>query len=89
MSNHEVLELMKPRRGLCDAGDRWSHTLRHHHVEDLNMSSLSGEPALFTAMLQRRLIGLSGLYYTIPYIVHNLHIMYIVVLYVSLEEIVY
>ena len=58
----EVLQLMKPLYGLCDSGDRWAHTLRHHHTSDLGMLSLASEPALFYHAIGDRLNGLSGCY---------------------------
>ena len=58
----EVLQLMRPLYGLCDSGDRWAHTLRHHHTSDLGMLALASEPALFYRSIGDRLIGLSGCY---------------------------
>jgi Reverse transcriptase (RNA-dependent DNA polymerase) len=34
---HVFLKLMKSLYGLFDSGDRWPHTLRHHHVQDLQI----------------------------------------------------
>jgi hypothetical protein len=39
LSSDEFLKQMKPLYGLCDSGDRCHHTLRHHHVQDLQMST--------------------------------------------------
>lgn len=60
LSADEVLEPMEPLYGLCDSGDRWAHTLRHHHTTDLGMQSLATKPALFYKCVENRLMGLSG-----------------------------
>jgi Reverse transcriptase (RNA-dependent DNA polymerase) len=61
-SPDEFLKLMKPLYGLCDSGDRWHHTLRHHHVQDLQMEPLDADPSLYFRSVGNRLIGLSGVY---------------------------
>lgn len=53
---------MKPLYGLCDSGDRWHHTLRHHHVNDLQMDSLTTDSSLYYRAIGDRLLGLSGTY---------------------------
>jgi hypothetical protein len=53
---------MKPLYGLCDSGDRWHHTLRHHHGQDLQIESLDADPSLYFRSIGNRLIGLSGVY---------------------------
>jgi hypothetical protein len=50
-SSDEFLKLMKPRYGLCDSGDRWHHTLRHHHVQDLQMEPLDADPCFIFGLL--------------------------------------
>lgn len=62
LSADEVLQLMRPLYGLADAGDRWHHTLAHHHLSDLNMESLVSERSLYYKMIGSRLAGLSGVY---------------------------
>lgn len=62
LSSEEVLELLLPLYGACDSGDRWAHTLRHHHTTDLGMQTLATEPALFFKCFEKRLLGLSGVY---------------------------
>jgi Reverse transcriptase (RNA-dependent DNA polymerase) len=62
LSSDEFLKLMKPLYGLCDSSDRWHHTLRHHHVHDLQMEPLDADPSLYFRSLGKRLIGLSGVY---------------------------
>jgi hypothetical protein len=47
LSPDEFLKLMKPLYGLCDSGDRWQYTLRHHHVQDLQMEPLDADPSLY------------------------------------------
>lgn len=62
LSADEVLKLMRPLYGLADAGDRWHHTLAHHHVSDLNIESLVSERSLYYKFIGGRLAGLSGVY---------------------------
>lgn len=56
-----LLLLMRPLYGLCDSGDRWHHTLRHH-VGDLQIEPLEADPALYSLSIGIRLLGLSGVY---------------------------
>jgi Reverse transcriptase (RNA-dependent DNA polymerase) len=53
---------MKPLYGLRDSGGRWHHTLRHHHVQDLQMEPLDADPSLYFRSIGNRLISLSGVY---------------------------
>jgi hypothetical protein len=62
LSSDEFLKLMKPLYGLCDSGDRWHHTLRHRHVEDLQTGPPDADPSLYFRSIGNRLIGLSGVY---------------------------
>jgi Reverse transcriptase (RNA-dependent DNA polymerase) len=62
LSSNEFLKLMKPLCGLCDSGDRWHRTLRHHHVQDLQLKPLDADPNLCFRSIGNRLIGLSGVY---------------------------
>jgi Reverse transcriptase (RNA-dependent DNA polymerase) len=62
LSSDEFLKLMKPLYGLCDSGDRWHHTLRHHHVQGLQMEPLDADPSLYFRSIGNRLIRLSGVY---------------------------
>jgi hypothetical protein len=62
LSPDKFLELMKPLYGLCDSGYRWHHTVRHHHVQDLQMEPLDADPSLSFRSVGNRLIGLSGVY---------------------------
>jgi Reverse transcriptase (RNA-dependent DNA polymerase) len=62
LSSDEFLKLMKPLYGFCDSGDWWYHTLRHHHVQDLQMEPLDADTSLYFRSIGNRLIGLSGVY---------------------------
>lgn len=62
LSAEMVLKLMKPLYGLCDSGDRWHHTLRHHHLSDMQMEPLTTDPSLYFRRIGDRLVGLSGVY---------------------------
>eukprot|EP00170_Pyropia_yezoensis_P001216 contig_5399_g1220 len=46
-ADDEVLRVLKPLYGLCDAGDYWSATMTAHVKADLCMSPLTGDPALY------------------------------------------
>jgi hypothetical protein len=62
LSSGNLLKLVKPLYGLCDSGDRWHSTLRHHHVVDLQMEPLITDPGLCFRRVGERLIGMSGCY---------------------------
>lgn len=59
----ELLLLLLPLYGICDAGDYWHDTYTSHVKEDMGMRSLISDPALFSKRnLARELIGLLGAY---------------------------
>ena len=58
----QCLKLLKPLYGLCESGDLWHEKLAKHHREDLGMSSLRSDPALYTLITNGVLKGLSGGY---------------------------
>jgi Reverse transcriptase (RNA-dependent DNA polymerase) len=62
LSSDEFLKLMKPLYGLSDSGDSWYHTLRHYHLQDLQMEPLNVDPSLYFRSIGNLLIGLSGVY---------------------------
>ena len=55
----QFLKLLKPLYGLCKSGDLWHETLAKHHREDLGMSSLRSDTALYTLITNGVLKGLS------------------------------
>jgi hypothetical protein len=50
---------MKPLSRLCDSEDRWHHTLRHHHEQDLQMEPLNADSSLYFWSIGKRLSGFS------------------------------
>lgn len=62
LSPDQCLQLLKPLYGLCDSGDLWFKTLDDHHRNDLDMSPMRSDPALYAKMVEGMLKGLSGTY---------------------------
>lgn len=58
----EVLRILKPLYGLCDAGDYWSATMTSHVEDDLSMSPLTRDPALYVKDGEDDVDGLLGSY---------------------------
>lgn len=47
VGSDEVLELLFPLYGLCDAGDYWGVTFEKHLVNDLNMTPMKSDGAMY------------------------------------------
>lgn len=63
LAEDEVLLLVLPLYGICDAGDYWHVTLTSHIEEDLGMVPLVSEPALYAKRdTNGKLLGLLGAY---------------------------
>lgn len=62
LDRSQCLPLLKPLHGLCEAGDLWHKTLERHHRENLKMSGLRLDPALYELVANAVLHGLRGGY---------------------------
>lgn len=63
LADDEVLLLLLPLYGMCDAGDYWDDTFNAHLDEDLGIRSLVSDPAFFSKRdLVGALIGVLGSY---------------------------
>ena len=60
LTDDEVLLLVRPLYGVCDAGDYWFVTLQRHVRDDLLMTPLSSDPALYMRKGVDGLVGLMG-----------------------------
>jgi len=60
LTDDEVLLLVRPLYGVCDAGDYWFVTLQWHVRKDLLMTPLSSDPALYMRKGVNGLVGLMG-----------------------------
>lgn len=58
----QCLQLLKPFYGLCESGDLWHKTLDGHHKDDMGMSPMRADPAVYVIMRDVLLSGLSGTY---------------------------
>lgn len=58
----ELLELVKPLYGICEAGDYWGITMEEQLVNDLNMKPTPGDPALYVKVKGGKVIGITGSY---------------------------
>ena len=58
----QCLQLLTPLYGLCESGDLWHATLDKHHRQDLGMTPLDTDPALYYLVMDNSLAGLSGSY---------------------------
>lgn len=63
LGEHEVLKLLRPLYGTCDAGDYWNKTIHNHTTNDLKMIPTKGDPSLYYKHGKaNELIGIMGLY---------------------------
>jgi len=60
LTDDEVLLLVRPLYGVCDAGDYWLVTLQRHVRDDLLMTPLSSDPALYMRKGVNGLVDLMG-----------------------------
>jgi len=60
ITDEEVLLLVRPLYGVCDAGDYWFVTLQRHVRDDLLMTPLSSDPALYMRKGFNGLVGIMG-----------------------------
>ena len=60
IADDEMLLLVRPLYGVCDAGDYWHAALQKHVREDLRMTPLSSDPALYMRKGVGGLVGLLG-----------------------------
>lgn len=58
----EVLQLVRPLYGICDAGDYWAATFTAHVENDLGMAPTTGDPALYVRDGADGVEGLLGTY---------------------------
>lgn len=59
----ELFELNKPLYGICDAGDYWGVTMDEHIVNDLHMTPMAGDAALYVKKNEvGETIGITGTY---------------------------
>jgi len=63
LTDGEVLLLVRPLYGVCDAGDYWFVTLQRHVRDDLLMTPLSSDPALYMCKGVNGLVGLMGSFF--------------------------
>lgn len=62
VSEDELLELLMPLYGICDAGDYWGVTVEYHVEDDLNMKPSIGDPALYVMISDGEMDGIMGVY---------------------------
>lgn len=62
LQNDELLELLLPLYGLCDAGDYWGITLDIHITDDLKMKPIKSDSAVYTWTQNGKISGLTGTY---------------------------
>lgn len=66
LSDREVLKLVMPLYGICNAGDYWGITVSEHNVIDLGMLHIPGDSALYVKQVNRgganRTIGITRCY---------------------------
>ncbi len=58
----DLLHLVKPLYGICDAGDYWGATFRSHITKNLKMTPLDGDPSLYVKEMDGDTEGLLGNY---------------------------
>lgn len=59
---NELLDLLLPLYGLCDAGDYWGVTLDIHITEDLGMKATKRDRAVYTWTQGEDICRISGTY---------------------------
>ena len=62
LQDGELLKLLKPLYGVADSGDYWDATFATHVKEDLGMSPMTGDPALFIKQDKDNIDGILGAY---------------------------
>lgn len=50
LQDGELFELVRPLYGLCDASDYWGHTIEEHLLNDIGMTPLVTDAALFVKL---------------------------------------
>ena len=58
LAPNQLLKLLKPLYGLADSGDYWGQTFSQHLADDLGMIPTTIDPALYSKIMDNRLIGL-------------------------------
>lgn len=61
LQQEQLFELIRPLYGLCGAGDYWGHTIIDHLANDIKMTCLAGNPALFVKTGSEGIEGITGL----------------------------
>jgi hypothetical protein len=56
----QVLKLLRPLYGLCDAGDYWASTKLDHLTKDLGLTQAVGDSGLFFQTMNRKLVALTA-----------------------------
>jgi Reverse transcriptase (RNA-dependent DNA polymerase) len=56
----QVLKLLRPLYGLCDAGDYWARTILDHLTKDLNLTQSIGDSGLFFRAMNKKLVALTA-----------------------------
>jgi Reverse transcriptase (RNA-dependent DNA polymerase) len=56
----QVLKLLRPLYGLCDAGDYWARTILDHLTKDLGLTQAIGDSGLFFQTMNRKLVALTS-----------------------------
>lgn len=62
ITEDELLQLLRPLYGVCDAGDYWGVTIHFHAERDLGMTPSLGDPALYLSVSDGELEGLMAIY---------------------------
>lgn len=62
LTEDEVLRLLKPLYGVCDAGDYWNATFTTHFKVDRGIKSTTGDPSLFVKYGSDDVDGIAGNY---------------------------
>lgn len=62
LQDGELLHLIKPLYGICEAGDYWGVTIEEHLTNDLKMIPVPGDSALYVKSKDDEVIGVTGSY---------------------------
>lgn len=62
ITDDEILELILPLYGICDAGDYWGVTVEYHVQDDLDMTPCIGDAAMYVKLVDGVLQGIMGVY---------------------------